>query len=74
MATEVAIIPLRDGRRPDDPDSEGGQAWKDTLGTLAEQKGMQRNYWGREVENPDVLRLLVDWDSVDAHIDFTKRE
>lgn len=30
-------------------------------------KGCQRIYWGVEIEDPDKLRLSVDWDSVDVH-------
>jgi heme-degrading monooxygenase HmoA len=74
MATEIAILPLREGKRPDDANSVTGQALKDVLNTLTEQDGFQRAYWGIEVENPNVLRLFVDWDSVDAHINFTKNE
>lgn len=74
MATEIAIFPLRAGKRPDDASSGPGQVLKDTLDTLTEQPGFQRAYWGREVENPDTFRLFVDWDSVDAHIEFTKKE
>lgn len=74
MATEIAIFPLRPGKRPDDASSGAGQVLKDTLETLTEQPGFQRAYWGREAENPDTFRLFVDWDSVDAHIEFTKKE
>ena len=72
MATEIAIFPLKPGNVPDDANSQAGQILKDTLSTLTEQKGFQRAYWGRETENGDIFRLFVDWDSVDAHIDFTK--
>ena len=74
MATEIAIFPLKEGKRPDDANSQPGQVLKDTLNTLTEQKGFQRAYWGREVENPDVFRLFVDWDTVEDHITFTKSE
>lgn len=74
MATEIAIFPLKDGKYPDDSNSAAGQTLKDTLNTLIEQPGFQRAHWGREVENPNIFRLFVDWDSVDAHMDFTKKE
>lgn len=74
MATEVAVFTLLDGKRPDDANSDAGRIWKETLETLTEQKGFQNAYWGREVENPDRLRLFVDWASVEAHINFTKTE
>ena len=74
MATEIAIFPLKDGKVPDDANSAAGQILKDTLSTLTEQKGFQRAYWGRETENGNILRLFVDWDSIDNHIEFTKTE
>jgi len=74
MATEIASFKLKDGKRPDDANSAAGQTLRDTLDTLTQQKGFQRAYWGRELENPDTFRLFVDWDSVDAHMDFTKTE
>lgn len=74
MATEIAIFKLKDGKAPEDSTSAAGQVFKDTLNTLTEQKGFQRAYWGTETENPENFRLFVDWDSVDAHTDFTKTE
>lgn len=74
MATEVAIFQLKNGKTPEDANSATGQVLKDTLNTLTEQKGFQRAYWGTESENPGTFRLFVDWESVDAHINFTKEE
>ena len=72
MATEIAIFSLKEGQVPDDANSRAGQILRDTLDMLTEQKGFQRAYWGRELENPGTFRLFVDWDSVDDHINFTK--
>lgn len=72
MATEIAIFTLLDGKRPDDANSAAGQVMKETLETLTQQKGFQNAYFGREVENADRLRLFVDWESVEAHTNFTK--
>ena len=74
MATEIAIFPLKEGKIPDDATSQAGQVLKDTLDTLMEQKGVQRAYWGREIENAKTFRLFVDWDTVDDHINFTVAE
>ena len=74
MATEIAIFQLKEGKSPEDANSAAGQVLKDTLNTLTEQKGFQRAYFGTELENPNTFRLFVDWDSVDAHIGFTKQE
>lgn len=66
--TEIAFAPLKKGIHLTDP---GSEAYK----TLTEQalrrikgwKGCQRIYWGVETEDPDKLRLFVDWDSLEAH-------
>ena len=74
MATEIVVFKLQEGKYPDDASSAAGQVLKDTLEQLTEQKGFQQAYWGREVENPDTFRMFVDWDSIDAHTEFTKKE
>jgi len=68
-ATEVAYISLK-------PDLDLGgstteaKTWQEALSTIAAQKGYQRLYWGRQLEDPDVLLLVIDWDSVQSHTDF----
>jgi len=74
MATEIAHIPLKEGKYPDDPDSGPGRTHRDLLDTLLQQPGVQRCYWGRQVENKDMLMWFVDWDSVDDHKKFMKSE
>lgn len=69
-ATELATIPLVSGATIEDADSPAGKIWHTTLDTVSQQEGFQRCYWGREVENPSVLQLFVDWDSLDAHKKF----
>lgn len=72
--TEIALLPLKTGDYPDDTTSRTGQVWQDTLSTVLDQDGAQRCYWAREVENPDMLRLFVDWDSLDHHKKFIASE
>jgi len=72
--TEIALLPLKTGDYPDNTNSRVGQVWKDSLSTVLDQEGAQRCYWGREVENPDMLRLFVDWGSLDAHKKFIASE
>lgn len=74
MATEIAIFPLREGQDPNDANGETTQVLKEIFATLTQQKGFQRAYWGLEHENPITFRLFVDWDSVEAHREFTKQE
>lgn len=69
-ATEIAVIGLVPGANIEDPNSSAGTVWQDTLTTVLDQDGAQRAYWGRQVENPSVLHLFVDWDSVEHHHKF----
>ncbi|KAL8998362.1 MAG: hypothetical protein Q9169_002575 [Polycauliona sp. 2 TL-2023] len=70
MATEIATIPLQPGVNIDDVNSTAGKVLQDTFNVLRQQDGYQRAYHGRQVENPNLWQLLVDWDSVDAHKNF----
>lgn len=71
--TEIAFAPAKKGIRLTDPSSD---AYK----TLTEQalrlikgwKGCPRIYFGVEIEDPDKLRLFVDWDSVKVHDEANK--
>lgn len=73
MATEVAILPLREGQDPQDASSEAGRSLKKIFGTLSQQKGFQRVYWGTEHENSKAFRLFVDWDSIEDHKAFANK-
>ncbi|KAI9666782.1 MAG: hypothetical protein M1831_001558 [Alyxoria varia] len=73
--TEIAICYLKPGADPvGNPDSAEGKIMQDTLSLVLQQKGAQRAFAGKEEENPNVLRLFIDWDKVEDHIDFTKSE
>ena len=71
-ATEVATIPLKAGAFIEDLDSPAGKIWSEMLETASQQEGYQRAYYGRELEDPRVVQLLVDWDSYEAHERFMK--
>lgn len=58
-ATEIATLPLAAGATIEDPNSSAGKVWQSTLDTVSAQDGYQRAYYGREVENPSVVQLLV---------------
>ncbi|KAL8833107.1 MAG: hypothetical protein Q9170_004489 [Blastenia crenularia] len=68
--TEIVSIPLQPGVNVDDADSPAGKVISDTLATLVQQEGYQRAYKGVHVENPSILQLYIDWDSIDAHKKF----
>ena len=44
------------------------------LNAILDQEGAQRAYWSLEVENPSMLRVFIDWDSVDHHTKFAESE
>jgi hypothetical protein len=71
---EIAYLPLKTGNNPADANSPAGSIWKDTLSTVLEQDGVQRAYWSLEVENPSMLRLFVDWNSIEHHKKFMESE
>ena len=72
--TEIAYLPLKPGSNPSEADSPADSIWKDALNTVKAQPGFQRAYWSLEVENPSILRLFVDWDSIDDHETSVKSE
>ena len=58
-ATEIATLPLVAGAQIEDPSSPAGTVWKSTIDTILAADGVQRAYWGRQVENPTVIDLLI---------------
>jgi hypothetical protein len=56
-ATEIAYLPLK--ANLDLESGEAKSAWDSTLATIAKQPGFQTLFWGRQVENKDILQLVV---------------
>ncbi|KAI9722677.1 MAG: hypothetical protein M1812_001608 [Candelaria pacifica] len=71
--SEFAVFSLVTNASIEDPTSDAGTVWNSTLDTVMAQDGYQRAYWGRQVESPDTLELVVDWESIDAHKAFTNK-
>ena len=71
-ATELATIPLKAGASIEDPDTPAGKIWAEMLETASQQEGYQRAYYGRELEDPHLVQLLVDWDTFESHEKFMK--
>ncbi|KAL6242877.1 hypothetical protein RBB50_009977 [Rhinocladiella similis] len=69
-ATEIAILPIQEGKTFDDITTADGQLHADLIKTLVSQPGCQRCYWGRQVEDKNILRWFVDWDSIESHKQF----
>jgi len=73
MATEIALLRLKPNTSLIDS-SDASTAWKESLATVLEQPGVQRAYWGTAEEDPALIRLFIDWDSVDDHKKFMGSE
>ena len=59
MATEIAIVSLIEDATIEDKESHSGTIWQESLATVANQTGFQKLYWGRHVENPSIVSILV---------------
>jgi hypothetical protein len=57
VTTEIVYLPLKPGL--DLSADENKQQWKDTLGTIKRQPGVVRVLWGRQIENPNTVQLVV---------------
>ncbi|TVY28969.1 hypothetical protein LHYA1_G001638 [Lachnellula hyalina] len=68
--TECATITLKPGIDLGTSGTDSAQAWNETLATVAKQAGYQRSYWGRQLENPNIVVWLIDWESLAAHQTF----
>ncbi|KAG9191776.1 hypothetical protein G6011_10510 [Alternaria panax] len=66
--TEIVYLPMKPSL--DLSSGEAKEVWESTLSTIAKQPGCQALYWGRQIENPDTVQMLVDWESIDAHKTF----
>ncbi|EDU49368.1 ABM domain containing protein [Pyrenophora tritici-repentis] len=66
--TEVAYLPLKPSL--DLSSGEAKEVWQSTLRTIASQPGFKTGYWGKQIENPDTLQLVIDWDSLSSHQAF----
>jgi hypothetical protein len=56
-ATEVVYIPIKPGL--DLSSGETKETWESTLNTIAKQPGVKALYWGRQIESPDTVQMLV---------------
>jgi len=57
--TECATITLKPGIDLGTSGTDSAQAWNETLATVAKQAGYQRSYWGRQLENPNIVVWLI---------------
>lgn len=68
MATEIALLKLKPNTNI--KDGHAKTTWDESLKTILDQPGAQRAYYGITEEDPTMLRLFIDWDSVKHHKEF----
>ncbi|CAG8974557.1 hypothetical protein HYALB_00005830 [Hymenoscyphus albidus] len=71
LVTEIAYLTLKPGVDISGS-TDAAKAWQEGLSVVKKQEGYQRSYYGRAMESPDLLLWFIDWDSYEAHINFTK--
>jgi hypothetical protein len=57
VTTEIVYLPLKPNL--DLSADEKKQQWEDTLDTIKRQPGVVRVLWGRQIENPNTVQLVV---------------
>ena len=57
--TEIETLKVKADATPEDASSPAGQVMKQMIDLLAAQKGFQRAYWGRQIEDPSLLILAI---------------
>ncbi len=60
-ATEIALIFLKADATIEDASSPAGQHLRKCMDFVAGQKGFQRQYYGRQLEDPRLLVWTLDW-------------
>lgn len=57
--TIISTLPIRSGVTIEDESFHPGKLWRDYICTIGVQSGFQRVYWGRQVENENLVDLFV---------------
>ncbi|OQU98601.1 hypothetical protein CLAIMM_04359 [Cladophialophora immunda] len=71
MTTELAFLPVGIGSTISDPSTPPGKIWHNALLAVSRQPKFQQYYWGFQVKHPDILQLVVEFDSSGPHSSFT---
>lgn len=68
--TEIAILPIQEDERTDDYTTASGRLIHEQLSFILQSEGARRCFWGRSIEKPELLYLLVDWNTLKDHAKF----
>lgn len=68
MVREIAVFKIKAGQ-----EKEFEEAYRGVASLLEDAEGSRGAVLHRGVEDPEVYTLVVEWDSVDAHVALTNR-
>jgi hypothetical protein len=72
--TEIVILKLKDPASSLSDSSPTATLWHSILSTAISQPGAQRLHWGVVIEDPSLVRLFIDWDTLAHHKTFEASE
>ncbi|KAL3419310.1 hypothetical protein PVAG01_09532 [Phlyctema vagabunda] len=72
--TETLIVVPKEKISLDDAANESSRVFVQLTNTLKSQPGYTRQFWGYQVENPQLFVWSIDWESLESHTIFTKSE
>lgn len=72
--TEIVILKLKDSAETLEGNGKGTATWQDIIDEILSQDGAQRLYWGKAIEDASMVRLFVEWNSIDHHKKFEGSE
>ncbi|RYN63071.1 hypothetical protein AA0117_g12831 [Alternaria alternata] len=68
---ELASIPIRPDIDLTASRNEARAAWDSAMDTVAKQPGVLSLYWGLQIEHPNTMQMIVEWDAVASQTAFT---
>ncbi|KAK3642310.1 hypothetical protein LTR56_010887 [Elasticomyces elasticus] len=68
--TEIATCPLKAGANIGDPNDQTAAVLSSLCDDLRATDGMQQLHFGTRMEDPTMLELVLDWDTVKHHQTF----
>ncbi|KAF2278455.1 uncharacterized protein EI97DRAFT_456850 [Westerdykella ornata] len=65
---ELVSVPLKHGF--DLTQGEGLEILRKCQNIISSQPGCKALFWGRRIEHPDIVQLVVEWDDISSHKRF----
>ncbi|MCJ1397427.1 hypothetical protein MMC11_000620 [Xylographa trunciseda] len=69
---EIANFPIASTTTIEQSGTTAGEAWASAIDMMRNTPGCDEIFWSRWVENKDMVQLIINWDSYDHHMNFTK--